>query len=154
MIKNPKKVTFNTPMDVVDYITKGAVPTKKNFELILNAIKEQGENPAIEDTAVNYDSVETWITQDESAEITDIVNILNRVYYNRRKNMIRRIPLYIAATAAGAVAGFILSTNSQKKACKKCHDVLFDYDEDYDCDCCVEETPVNALPTNDTVLNS
>lgn len=108
-IIKPERVAFETDVDIIDYVSRGMVPTKKNFEKIAYKLLNPDENdiPKIDDNV--------YISQDllgyRDPETMEFV--LRRVYANRVRN--RNIAFGIAGAIGGIVLLSMLSSHRKKK---------------------------------------
>lgn len=91
MITNPEKIYFESTDDAVNYVSKGLVPRKKDYEKLVNALNNEEGNGIrfSEDVTTNADAV---------------AHVLDIIYTNRVKH--RNIS--IAAMAGFFIAGIFL----------------------------------------------
>lgn len=100
MLTDPTKMVFENTNDVIDYVSKGMVPTRKNFEKVMFAVRyptpegatpEEGQVRIPDRIFINCDN--------------DTMNeALHRVYQNRVRN--RNIGIGIVGViAAGLIFG-------------------------------------------------
>ena len=97
MLCNPERVIFEYKTDVIDYVTKGMVPTKKNF----NQVMEKVRTPDVvkPDQGV-YIPDGLFLNSDRYS----FEDIMQRVYKNRVRN--RNIGLGVAGiVVAGVLIG-------------------------------------------------
>lgn len=109
---NPKKVAFETEKDVIDYVSRGLPPTKKNYREFINRVRCPLAD--LDDGTYN-DMVGNTVIIEESLFLNcdkdTLERSLERVYENRRRNR------NIALAAIGIVAGVLIigATRSEKK---------------------------------------
>lgn len=138
MLTNPKRIKFETTDDIVDYVSKGLPPKKKNYNQIIFRLdspitaEDLKNNRSIvgNETVITEDVVSTWVTQDDTDELTDIIDILNRVYANKRKDTIKSIIIGAVVAVGAFVAGGAVAKHSSKNDTCVC---------DCDCDDCVDD---------------
>lgn len=84
MLYDPKLKVFENPNDVVDYVTRGFLPPKqKYYDALMNKVK----NPDIIMDNDPKAGKEVLVPKFENAEL--IAEILDMVYKNRRRNLIK-----------------------------------------------------------------
>ena len=104
MISDPKNILFESTNDLVDYVSKGLPPSKKQygqFRIALNSPVDDPEIYARQTVAVSRDIVSSFTQEDMYA-------VFDRVYENQRKNYAIAIVVGVAAAAICGVAGFAL----------------------------------------------
>lgn len=76
-IMNPAQIKFESQDDVIDYVTRGIPPRKKDFEDLMDSIRDSSDpaNHVVVAPGLEFD-------MDEDA----FVNAMNRVYKNRCRN--------------------------------------------------------------------
>lgn len=117
MLGNPKKMVFESTNDVVDYVSKGMIPSRKNFEKVMLRIRrpdtthEEGQVYIPEHLFINCDN--------ETLNST-----LERIYANRVRN--RNITIGVI----GGIAAVLLFGGMSSKKNKKDYD--FDDIDDLD----------------------
>lgn len=100
----PEEVKFESTNDVIDYVTLGLPPTKKNYKKLRNAI---GEYPIPGKDGITI-SKGAFIELDRE----DLQLVLDRVYADNRRN--RNFVLGICGIAALATLGAIFCGSSKK----------------------------------------
>lgn len=106
MMIDPKLVKFESTNDIVDYVTKGLPPTNKQFNELMEAVK----NPVCYDDDVPLPGQRVIICQEDVIDWynndtvnAEIIEILNRIHHNRI--VARNIAIGVGvAVAVGAVA--------------------------------------------------
>lgn len=109
MITKPDKIKFESSMDVVDYISKGIVPTRRNFDDIIQKVRypdEEGSTP-VEGKPYMPRRIFINISNDE------MIEVLDRVYKNRVRNRNIRISIASIITAGLLFCG--ISNHQSKK---------------------------------------
>lgn len=104
MLINPENVVFETENDIIDYVSKGIVPSRKNFEKVMSKVRIP-DYEKIEGQV--YISKNMFIKCDQ--ETLDFA--LNRVY----KNRVRNRNICIGSLALILIAGLLLGNKSDKK---------------------------------------
>ena len=108
MLTNPEKIVFESTDDIVDYVSKGIIPTRKNFEKIIIKVASPD---AYGSTKVDRESVHIPEHLFINCDKETMRQAVARVYENRVRN--RKITLGILGTIAlGLLIGGI---NSGKK---------------------------------------
>lgn len=110
-IINPEKIVFETNVDIIDYVTRGLPPTKKNFEKVISKVinPDPDENSTCEVGKNVYIPGRLFFKCDNDT----MEQALTRVYENRIHN--RNMMLAAAGVViAGIIFGSIKS-NSKKK---------------------------------------
>ena len=92
MIISPEKIVFENTTDIVDYVSRGMIPTRKNFEKVMLKVRCPDETEVAEDEV--YIPNRIFINCDENA----LNDALTRVYENRVRN--RNITLAVVGIAA------------------------------------------------------
>lgn len=118
MITKPEKIVFETTEDVVDYISKGLPPTKKNFNKVMIAWNSSIDEYAKEDQPIP--GKDTIIPANAKMNIdNDTFNaICERVYKNRVRN--RNIALGIAGVLLlGSIGCGVSSSRHSSKEDEK-----------------------------------
>lgn len=106
MLMKPEKIAFEYANDVVDYVSRGMVPSRKNFEKIINKVKNPDEDDSITTNEV-YIPKKIFINYDK--DTMDIT--MRRVYENRVRN--RNIGIgIIGAMVLGLLIGGIASRSN------------------------------------------
>lgn len=97
-IISPEKIVFESQEDLVDFVTRGLVPSKKNFEKVMAKMYY----PNADDEVRDPNSKELFIPERLFIQCDrDTMNIvLNRVYANRVRN---RNIILVAAGVVGSV---------------------------------------------------
>lgn len=123
MIIKPEKVSFETPEDIIDYVSKGLVPTKKNYLKLKEAIKISKE--PVEDFDEDYDYWDDDIMEDIIPEKDVIIpksimmNIsdetFNRVLDRTYKNRVRNRNVIIGMIGTLAIGALISSNGKSSK---------------------------------------
>lgn len=110
MIAKPEKVVFETNKDVVDYITKGLPPTKKQFNAVMNALNDD------EDIHEKIPGVDVIIpsTVKNDIDIDQFNEICRQVYHNRIRN--RNIAIGVGSVLA---LGVFIGCRSHNKKCRE-----------------------------------
>lgn len=125
MFTDPTKIVFENTNDVIDYVSRGMVPSRKNFEKVMCAVRfPTPEGATSEEGSVNIPA-RLFIDCD-----TDTMNeALQRVYENRVRN--RNIGLGVIGIIA---AGLIFGKVSGKKKDKNNVDDMDSFGMDIDFD--------------------
>lgn len=94
IMMDPSKLVFESDNDVIDYVTKGLIPPrKKNFDLVMSALKSYSENPIIEEGGAMYsysisdDGKDISIKMKNIAHPDSLKECMERVQKNRTNNM-------------------------------------------------------------------
>ena len=111
MIIKPEKVVFESSSDVIDYITKGLPPTKKNFNAVMDAF-----NNEVPEGQTQIPGVNIIIPRDAKLEIDN--EAFNKICRQVYKNRIRNRNLVIGVTAALTVGA--IGVGRSRKKCKNC----------------------------------
>lgn len=107
MIINPNRIQFETKNDVIDYVTKGLPPSRKNFDIAMSVLRNSNEDVVteseFESDVINVIPMtnNSIIPNDHDREMIDAA--LTRVYENRIRN--RNIAIGITGVV---VAGIII----------------------------------------------
>lgn len=112
---NPKRIVFESEEDVIDYVSRGLPPTKKNFDQFITAVKSPADELSVKGDGV---SIPRSIFIECDNATMDIA--LRRVYANRIHN--RNILL----TTAGIIAG-VICIGAIRSNCKKDDDVTTEH---------------------------
>lgn len=113
MITNPKKIYFETEKDIIDYVSKGIVPSRKNFSKVINGvIFPDNEISAKEKMGKDVVIKEGIIANEDKDAINRALNI---VYDNRVKNRNLTILGMVGLFAAGFFIGSSVSSSSSNK---------------------------------------
>ena len=94
MLTKPEKILFESPSDIVDYVSKGMVPSGKNFERVMLKVRMPDDNNHEPDLKEVYIPERAMINCDSHT----MEMALRRVYENRVRN--RNITLALIGTAA------------------------------------------------------
>lgn len=96
---DPTKIKFESQSDVIDYVTKGLPPKKKDFEALMSAIEDRSTAPTTEE---NNNPNHVVIAPGVEFDMDDdaLSNALHQIYGNRRHN---RNILIGAAVVVGAL---------------------------------------------------
>ena len=106
MIISPEKMVFEDSTDVIDYVSKGMVPTRKNFEKVMlrvrcpDSVKRNDEVYIPNHIFINCDN-------------DTMYKCLDRVYKNRVRN--RNITLGIVGIVAAALLIGKVSDSKKEK---------------------------------------
>lgn len=113
MIIKPENIVFETTEDVVDYISKGLPPSKKNFNKVMDAWNSSYDEYSEDDKPIA--GIDVIIPVDAKMNIdTDTFNeVCRRVYHDRIRN--RNIALGIAGAVALGMLGFGVSKHKKNK---------------------------------------
>lgn len=107
MLFNPEKMVFETSYDVVDYVSKGFVPSRKNFEKVMSKVRIP-DDEKVEGQV--YIPSNLFI----DCDIDTMNYALNRVYENRVKN--RNITLaMVGIVLAGVLFGKVSGKKKEKE---------------------------------------
>lgn len=99
-IISPEKIVFETEADLIDYVTKGFVPTKKSFEKFMSKMYNPNGEDEVRDPNSNEVFIPDRVFFNCDRDTMDMV--LRQVYANRVRN--RNIML----TAIGVIGGIML----------------------------------------------
>lgn len=99
-IISPEKIVFETEADLVDYVTKGFVPTKKSFEKFMSKMYNPNGEDEVRDPNSNTVFIPERVFFNCDRDTMDMV--LRQVYANRVRN--RNIML----TAIAVIGGLML----------------------------------------------
>ena len=113
MITNPKKICFETEKDVIDYVSKGIVPTRRNFSKVINGVIYPDDEISAAEKAGKDVVIKEGIIPDEDRDA--INRALNIVYNNRVKNRNLTILGMVGLFAAGLFLGSSVSSSSSNK---------------------------------------
>ena len=110
MIVNPEKICFETTDDVIDYVSAGLPPTKKNFEKVITKVKKP--DTYLGDAYYrNAPRAGIEVIIDESvinpSDRNAIDYTLRRVYKNRIRN--RNTALIASGVIGLGILGFIFN---------------------------------------------
>lgn len=112
MIIDPSKIAFESSKDVVDYITLGIPPTRKQFDKLMYAVRHPEDTdvytPAIGEVVIYKQDIANW--SDSVYVQNAVAEVLERVY--RDRIVMRNVA--IAVGAAVVVGGIIAVVNSGK----------------------------------------
>lgn len=98
MITSPDKIKFESRNDVIDYVTKGFPPTKKNYAKV-KAIVAKSDAVGLDEHSID-------------AELFN--SMLDRVYHDQVRN--RNIMIGIAAgLTVSIIVGSVISAGSAKE---------------------------------------
>jgi len=105
---NPAQIQFESQNDVIDYVTKGLPPRKKDFQSLMDAIEHRSPDDASVDKENPGSRV--IIRQGIEFDMDDdaLVNALNHIYKNRVHN--RNILI-----GAGVVIGALVFMGGMKQ---------------------------------------
>ena len=115
MIVQPERIAFTEQDDIIDYVTKGLPPTKKNFEKVISKVKnpdnsgdfyyrnapKAGVEVVINDYVVPYDQRD------------QLDHTLKRVYKNRIRN--RNTILIVGGLAVLGALGILIGGGGSSK---------------------------------------
>jgi len=113
MIVKPEQIAFESRNDIVDYVSKGIVPSRKNFEKVKFAINYPTPEGATPEAGQINIPKNLFIDCDNKT----MVEILDRVYKNRVKQ--RNITL---ATIGIICAALLLKGSSNKNKVEELDD--------------------------------
>ena len=102
MLTDPKNILFENSTDLVDYVSKGIPPRKKNYEKLKIAMANPVSNPEFyggKSVAVGKKLVED-LTQEE------LIKIFDQFYANQRKNYAIGAVIGVGVAAICGVVGF------------------------------------------------
>lgn len=128
MFTPPERVVFEQKSDIIDYVTRGLPPTKKNFDRVMAVVynpltDEEVENSTAKDVVISrriFDSVD----ENEFAEI------LKQIHANRIRNRNIAIGAFIFNTiAAIMITAKVFSSDKEESSCE-----LIELDEPDKCD--------------------
>lgn len=106
MIINPAKIEFESRDDIIDYISKGLPPSRKNFYEVMDKVEYPNSSSTYARLAPRAGEeviiVERLIPEDERRTYE---YILSRVYHNRVVRRNKRIAAYIAIGALALIFG-------------------------------------------------
>lgn len=114
LMPSPERIKFESLCDVVDYSTKGFMPSRDNFEKVMVKLRDPDTIPRLPDTKEVYISSDAVPDNMNEREIA--AQVLERVYENRSKN--RRNMLIAAGIIGAAVVGghvFMICSRSKKE---------------------------------------
>lgn len=94
----PTMIRFENKQDIVDYVSRGVMPTKKNFEAVMAQVRYPTKGPRTQDPKRVY--IEDGVIPAEDREL--VAALMERVYENRRWNR------NVALATIGGVAGIVL----------------------------------------------
>lgn len=129
MFIHPKKVVFEDVNDVVDYIDKGFPPTRKDFEEVLNKMKNPDN--ATDANILNKHGKETIITNEIARDPDLIEKVLTRVYENKRRRFRNGI-LAVLGTGILAATAYVLVPKILPKKKEATYDPFYDDYEEYE----------------------
>ena len=115
MVVQPERIAFTEQDDIIDYVTKGLPPTKKNFEKVISKVKnpdnsgdfyyrnapKAGVEVVINDYVVPYDQRD------------QLDHTLKRVYKNRIRN--RNTILIVGGLAVLGALGILIGGGGSSK---------------------------------------
>ena len=115
MVVQPERIAFTEQDDIIDYVTKGLPPTKKNFEKVISKVKnpdnsgdfyyrnapKAGVEVVINDYVVPYDQRD------------QLDHTLKRVYKNRIQN--RNTILIVGGLAVLGAIGILIGGGGSSK---------------------------------------
>lgn len=110
MITDPKTIVFETPDDLIDYVTRGIVPSNKNFNEFINAVKNPSTGERNKDVVFITKDALTYkdtITREEELE-----KLLRRVYKNEVRK--RNETIITAGIGLLAISAFKLLSENKK----------------------------------------
>lgn len=110
MIIKPEKMVFEDTNDIIDYVSRGMVPTRKNFEKVMFKVRCPDTNDKKEENQV-YIPEHLFINCSES----DLAYALDRVYENRRRNQKIGIAAILITIGIGCLLGGAASNNKKKE---------------------------------------
>lgn len=113
MITKPEKIKFETSDDIVDYISKGLPPTKRNYEKIKEAINTPIKIEITDEMLQKQDQV--LITQPMVGTLDEdtLLKVCDRVYHNRVKE--RNLILMMVGIGVLGALGFGIASNKKKE---------------------------------------
>lgn len=113
MITKPEKIKFETSDDIVDYISKGLPPTKRNYEKIKEAINTPIKIEITDEMLQKQDQV--LITQPMVGTLDEdtFLKVCDRVYHNRVKE--RNLILMMVGIGVLGALGFGIASNKKKE---------------------------------------
>lgn len=104
MITNPTKILFENEKDVIDYVTKGLPPTKKNFAKLINGLSNNDDSIHIGENMASNEIDHEMIS-----------HALNIVYENRVKNRNVTILAMVGLFATGLFIGTTTASHKYEK---------------------------------------
>ena len=108
MLTDPSKIVFESTNDVVDYVSRGFVPSRKNFERVMLAVRVPTPDGVIPEKGTVSVPERLFINCDNNT----MNAALQRVYENRVRNRNIGIGIMAGIVIAGLVFG-------GKSSCKK-----------------------------------
>ena len=107
----PERIVFESDMDVVAYVSGGmCVPSKKNFEAVMSAVKESQRT--IEAVPSETGAKGVVVNGDGIPDTELLEKYMREVYKNRRTDRLRTVSYVLLATSAAMLVG--------KAVCKRC----------------------------------
>lgn len=107
---NPERIVFEDEMDLVDYVGRGMIPSKKNFEKFIVKVRNPSDGLGEGDISQVCVSKNMFLG-DYNAESMD--RLLTRMYENRVHN--RNVMMAIGGILGGIVGTTIIRSKRKKK---------------------------------------
>lgn len=100
VIINPSYIKFETTEEVIDYVTLGFPPTKKNFEKIIESLKSEYDvnTPQLTTKITNQVIIPKYVDNTDNEKLAEY---LERVYKNQVIN--RNAIIITGAVIGGAI---------------------------------------------------
>lgn len=105
----PNTIKFETQQDIIDYVTRGMCPTKKNFDAVMAQVRNPSTLPRDPETKDPYISPDVIPAADREV----VAAVMERVYENRKWN--RNVILGTAGVVGGVALLVMLRGHMKEK---------------------------------------
>lgn len=112
IIVPPERIAFEHEDDVIDYVTKGFPPSKKNFEKVISKISHPDNIDAYSHKPPRAGIevvINSYVIPEEDRDVLEYA--LRRVYKNRIRN--RNTALIIGGIAVIGIVGAMIKSNTK-----------------------------------------
>lgn len=116
MIIDPKYVEFQHRNDVVDYVSRGLFPPRQAY---YESLKKKVENPdPVVSSSRNGKEVQLHQDVIPVGVRNDMIDVLDRIYENRRRN-VKKVVYGVGAALAAITTGVVIKKGKERKRLKE-----------------------------------
>ncbi len=112
MITDPKNIVFENSRDIVDYISKGIPPTKRQYERVMYAVNhplKKGQSLDGIDVVIYEEDIVNWSNSNY------IQNAVNEILDEIHRNRVRNAEIAIATGLAVMITGNVIRRKIREK---------------------------------------
>jgi len=103
LLVKPENVVYETQYDIVDYVTKGLPPSRKNLNRVMATVYQPHSSESLQEKAPDVIAISTDLFPSNNNDEFGLM--LNRVYENNVRNRNFAIAGIVGAFALGIFVG-------------------------------------------------